>query len=37
MYIYIGALNCPWVLFALLGLDVSIRQIVDGDYDVLGY
>ena len=37
MYIYIWALNCPWVLFALLGLYVSIRLIVDGDYGVLGY
>ena len=37
VYIYIWALNCPWVLFALLGLYVSIRLIVDGDYGVLGY
>lgn len=37
MYIYIWALNCPWVLFPLLGLYVSIRLIVDGDYGVLGY
>ena len=37
MYIYIWALNCPWVLFALLGLYVSIRLIVNGDYSVLGY
>ena len=36
-YIYIYALNCPWVLFALLGLYVSIRLIADGDYSVLGY
>ena len=35
--IYIWALNCPWVLFALLGLYVSVRLIVDGDYGVLGY
>ena len=34
--IYIYAMNCPWVLFALLGLYVSIRLIVDGDYGVLG-
>ena len=37
MFIYIWALNCPWVLFALLGLYASIRLIVDGDYSVLGY
>ena len=37
MYIYIWALNCPWVLFALLGLYVSIRLIVNGDYSVIGY
>ena len=37
LYIYIWALNCPWVLFALLGLYVSIRLIVNGDYSVLGY
>ena len=37
LYIYIWALNCPWVLFPLLGLYVSIRLIVDGDYGVLGY
>ena len=37
LYIYIWATNCPWVLFALLGLHVSIRLIVNGDYTVLGY
>ena len=37
MYIYIWALNCPWVLFPLLGLYVSIRLVVNGDYSVLGY
>lgn len=37
LYIYIWALNCPWVLFALLGLYVSIRLIVNGDYSVIGY
>lgn len=36
-YIYIYGMNCPWVLFALLGLYVSIRLIVDSDYSVLGY
>ncbi len=37
MWIYIWALNCPWILFALLGLYASIRLIVDGDYSVPGY
>ncbi len=37
MYIYIWALNSPWVLFALLGLYVSICLVVNGDYSVLGY
>ncbi len=37
MRIYIWATNSPWVLFALLGLYVSIRLIVNGDYSVLGY
>ena len=37
MYIYIWGLNCPWVVFALLGFYVSIRLILDGDYSVLGY
>ncbi|MCY3773236.1 MAG: hypothetical protein OXG98_14620 [Gemmatimonadetes bacterium] len=37
MYLYIGALNAPWVLFALLGLYVSARLILDGDYGVLGF
>ena len=35
-YIYIYAANCPWVLFAMLGLYVSISLIVNGDYSVLG-
>ena len=35
--VYIYAMNCPWVLFALLGLYVSVRLIVDGDYGVLGH
>ncbi|MDE0716636.1 MAG: hypothetical protein OXH64_01710 [Rhodospirillaceae bacterium] len=35
-YFYIYGMNCPWVLFALLGLYVSIRLIADGDYSVLG-
>ena len=37
MYIYIWGLNCPWVLFALLGLYVSVRLILNGNYSVLGY
>ena len=37
MYLYIGALNAPWVLFGLLGMYVSARLILDGDYRVLGY
>lgn len=36
-YIYIYAMSCPWLLCALLGLYVSIRLIVNGDYSVLGY
>lgn len=34
---YIWGINSAWILFALLGLYVSIRLIVDGDYGVLGY
>ncbi len=37
LYTYIGAMNAPWVLFALLGLYVSLRLILDGDYGALGY
>ena len=37
LYIYICAFNSPWVLCALLGLYVSVRLIVDGDYAVLGF
>ena len=37
LYVYIYAMNSPWVLCALLGLYVSIRLIADGDYGVLGY
>ena len=37
MYIYIWVMSSPWVIFALLGLYVSIRLIVNGDYSVLGY
>ena len=34
---YVGALNAPWVLFGLLGMYVSARLILDGDYGVLGF
>ncbi len=37
MYGYILAMNSPWVLCALVGLYVSVRLILDGDYGVLGY
>lgn len=37
LYIYILAMNSPWVLCPLLGLYVSVRLILDGDYGVLGY
>ncbi len=37
LYIYILAMNAPWILCPLLGLYVSIRLILDGDYSVLGY
>ena len=36
LYIYIGAMNAPWVLFALLGCYVSVRLILDDSYRVLG-
>ena len=37
LYIYILTMNSPWVLCPLLGLYVSVRLILDGDYSVLGY
>ena len=37
MYTYIGAMNAPWVLCALVGLYVSVRLVLSGDYSVLGY
>ena len=37
MYAYILAMNSPWVLCALVGLYVSVRLILDGNYVVLGY
>ena len=36
MYIYIVAINSFWILFALLGIYVSVALIVNGDYRVLG-
>ena len=36
LYTYVFALNSAWVLFPLLGIYVSIRLIVDGNYSVLG-
>lgn len=35
LYLYIFATNSPWVLIPLLGLYVSIRLIVDGNFSVL--
>ena len=35
-YIYIFSPNAIWVLFPMLGLYVSIRLILDGDYSALG-
>ena len=37
LYIYILAMNSPWIICPLLGLYVSVRLILDGDYTVLGY
>ncbi|MDE0263964.1 MAG: hypothetical protein OXJ37_16290 [Bryobacterales bacterium] len=37
VYTYICGVNSPWVLCALLGLYVSVRLILDGNYSVLGY
>lgn len=37
LFTYVGALNAPWVLFGLLGMYVSARLILDGDYRVLNY
>ena len=36
LYLYILGTNAPWVLCPLLGLFVSVRLIVDGNYTVLG-
>ena len=37
LYIYVWGMNSPWVLCPLLGLYVSVRLLVEGDYRVLGY
>lgn len=37
MCAYIFATNSPWVLCGLLGLYVSVRLVLDGNYSVLGY
>ena len=36
LYTYIGVLNAYWVLNPILGLYVSVRLILDGNYSVLG-
>ena len=36
MWGYVLATNAPWVLFPLLGLYVSVRLIVAGNYGVVG-
>lgn len=36
-FVFIIVINSYWVLCALLGLYVSIRLILDGNYSVLGY
>ena len=35
-YVYVFSLNAIWVLIPMLGLYVSIRLILDGDYSALG-
>lgn len=37
MYLYVVATNAIWVLSGLLGLYVSVRVTLDGNYSVLGY
>lgn len=37
LYRYIWAPSSPWLLFALLGLYVSVRLVVDGNYRALGH
>ena len=36
LYVYIAGASAPWALFSLLGLWVSFRLVVDGNYGVLG-
>lgn len=36
-FVFIIGINSYWVLCALLGLYVSIRLIMDGNYSILGY
>ena len=36
LYLYILGTNAPWFLCPLLGLFVSIRLILDGNYSMLG-
>ena len=33
--LYIWVPNSPWILLAILGLYVSVRLVLDGDYSVL--
>ena len=35
-YIYIMGPNAVWVLIPIVGMYVSIRLILDGDYGILG-
>ena len=35
-YTYIFSLNAIWIVMPVLGLYVSIRLILDGDYSALG-
>ena len=37
LWLYVWGSNSPWLLFPLLGLYVSVRLILDGDYTVLGH
>lgn len=37
VYVYVFSPNAAWILFPLLGLYVSTRLILDGNYGVLGY
>ena len=37
LYLYVLAPNLPWLLASVLGMYVSIRLVLDGNYAVLGY